>query len=96
MHMLPDQKTPVTCLPFAVLVVVALLACACVSAPAPKTVPPPVTPPLQLTGTPDTGNQSTVHPVTPPAIICNCPMEPAAPRMVTPAPTPDEGPCHCP
>ena len=60
--MLPDQKTPGTSFPIAVLVVVALLACACVSAPAPKTVPPPVTPILQLTGTPGTGNQSTVHP----------------------------------
>ncbi len=32
----------------------------------------------------------------PPRIICNCPMEPAGSLAVAPAPTTDDGLCHCP
>jgi hypothetical protein len=34
--------------------------------------------------------------VPPPAMICNCPMEPVVSVTLTPTATPDGGPCHCP
>jgi hypothetical protein len=31
-----------------------------------------------------------------PVVICNCPMEPAVPKIIASTPTPDDGLCHCP
>jgi hypothetical protein len=79
-----------------VVVIFALFACACVSAPAQTTVLPPLSPTVGPNVTTDTGNGSTLSLLTPPALICNCPMEPAGTPTVVPTATPDDGRCHCP
>jgi len=92
-----DKKTLKISLLVAVMVMFALLASACVSAPAPKIVPPQVTLPVRSNGTSDTVNASTVPPMSPPPIICHCPMEPAGtPLTVIPTANPDDGRCYCP
>ncbi|MGA2162537.1 MAG: hypothetical protein ABSG28_10155 [Methanoregula sp.] len=91
-----NRKTIPLSLLFAALVVVALFASACMSAPATKEISQPVTPPVSPTETPAAGNDSTVHATIPPAIICNCPMEPVVPVTVTPVAYPDDSRCHCP
>jgi len=104
-----NRKTIVITSLLAVLVIIFLLASACTSAPVPQhtqtVIPPPLTPPVTLpvrpsvspAGTLVVANDSTVQGIVPPpAIICNCPMEPAESPTVTPAPVPDDGLCHCP
>ncbi|MGB8220499.1 MAG: hypothetical protein WCE46_08975 [Methanoregula sp.] len=91
------NKTPLMAASlFAVLVLITLLASACVSAPGPKAVPPPATPLISPTVTPGEGNESTVPTIPQPKIICNCPMEPFVSVTVTRTATPDDGLCHCP
>ncbi|MGA2698937.1 MAG: hypothetical protein ABSE74_04770 [Methanoregula sp.] len=94
---MPMDKTPLVAASlFAVLVLIALLASACMSAPGPKVVPPPGTPTVMPIVTLDAGNESTVHAIPPPKIICHCPMEPVVSVTVTRTATPDDGLCHCP
>jgi ABC-type uncharacterized transport system auxiliary subunit len=81
---------------FAVLVLIALLAGGCVSAPGPKAVPLLTTPTVVPVVTLEAGNESTVHVVPPPERICHCPMEPVVSVTVTRTATPDDGLCHCP
>ncbi|MGP8256229.1 MAG: hypothetical protein ACLQMU_11210 [Methanoregula sp.] len=90
----------------AAMIILCLLTSACMSTgssqgnqkalPPDPSTNPPVTPPVQTTETPVADNVTTVHAIPPPAIICNCPMEPVGPVTVSPTPTPDNGLCHCP
>lgn len=96
LHMPSDKKTLTFSLLVAALVMFALFACACVSAPAPTIVPQPVSPPVTPNVTPDAGNTGTLPLLTPPARICNCPMEPVGAPTATLTATPDDGLCHCP
>jgi len=104
-----NQKTLRIASVFTVLMIISLLASACMGTPVPKhpqtVIPPPVTP--QVTppvrpsvnpaGTLVVANASTVRVVIPPpAAICNCPMEPAVSPTITPAAPPAGGVCHCP
>lgn len=94
---MPMKKTPLVAASlFAVLVLIALLLSACVSAQGPKVVPPPVTPTVMPIVTLDAGNESTVAAIPPLKIICNCPMEPVVSVTVTRTAPPDDGLCHCP
>ncbi|MGB7787145.1 hypothetical protein [Methanoregula sp.] len=90
------QKKILICSLSAILVILFLLTSACVSVPVPAQVPHPVAPPVGPAGTPTVDNASAIHVISPPAVICNCPMEPVESPAVTPAPTPDDGLCHCP
>ena len=90
----------------AVMIILCLLTSACMSTGSSqsiqKALPPgpsinlPVTTPVQTTGTPIADNVTTVHAIPPPRIICHCPMEPVESQAATPAPTPNDGLCHCP
>ena len=100
-----NQKNMVIASLFAVLVIISLLASACLSTQAPQhtqtVIPPPVTPPVRPSvspaGTLLAANDSTVRVIIPPpAVICNCPMEPAVSPTSIPAKLPDTGVCHCP
>ena len=93
---MPLNKTPLVAgLLLAALVMIALLASACVSAPGPTGVSP-VTQPVSPTPTLYAGNGSTISAISPTGIICNCPMEPVVSVTVTPTATPNDGLCHCP
>jgi hypothetical protein len=95
--LMPMKKTPLVAASlFTALLLIALLAGACVSAPGPKAVPLPTTPTVVPVVTLEAGNESTVHVVPPPELICHCPMEPVVSVTVARTATPDDGLCHCP
>ena len=102
---LPKKKM-ISAVLSAVTIILCLLTSACISngsslaakkalPPGPSTNPP-VIPPVQTTGTPKEDNVTPVQATPPLRIICNCPMEPVESQAATPAPIPDDGPCHCP
>jgi hypothetical protein len=102
---LPKKKMIFAVLP-AVMIILCLLTSACISngsslgikkaLPPGPSINPPVIPPVQTTGTPKENNVTPVQATPPPRIICNCPMEPVESQAATPAPTLDDGLCHCP
>jgi ABC-type Fe3+-hydroxamate transport system substrate-binding protein len=85
---------------FAAMIVVTLLASACVSStsPTPNTsqVLPAISPQAAPPGTPLPVSNTTVPESTPPGVICSCPMIPVVSSTVTPSTTQSTGPCHCP
>ena len=90
-----DRKALPCFIIFAMLIILFLCACACVNSPGTQTPPSTAPPVMSPTVTPAPVNVSTAGSVSPPAVICNCPMEPVAPATTTLAATPGEGPCHC-
>jgi len=92
-----NRKTITPVLLLAALILFSLCTCACVNAPVPQVPVPTVPPVVSPTVTPGAANVSTTGgTVPPPAMICNCPMEPVVSVTLTPTATPDGGPCHCP
>lgn len=100
------QKKTIIMVLSAVMIILFLLTSACMSTgssqdikkalPPVPSLTPPASLPVPTTGAPSADNVTTVHAIPPKRIICHCPMEPVESRAATPAPTPDDGLCHCP
>jgi len=80
---------------FTALVILSLCACGCVNAPGTQATMPTAPPVVSPAVTPGTENANTTGLVSPPRVICNCPMEPVVSVTVPPTATPDDGLCHC-